>query len=245
MKYSNDSNKRHIQYLNQRVLSIQKGEENIDNLIQEFKPFIKSAAAKATGRHIDEQNDEMSIALLAFDEAVQHYNAQKGSFLAFSSLVISRRLTDYMRKQGRLNKEIIYSELSESQKNYFDNQYEESVGFENPLIMEIKALDAELKKYNIAFEELVFASPKALKTKESTKRIIKYMASDIEKVEEMRKNIQLPVKQICEKCDVPRKLIERHRKYIVAVIEILVGDYPYLQDYISYAKEVKNEISSC
>ena len=55
----------------------------------------------------------MSIALLAFDEAVQHYNAQKGSFLAFSSLVISRRLTDYMRKQGRLNKEIVYSELSE------------------------------------------------------------------------------------------------------------------------------------
>ena len=238
MKYADENTERNDQFLNQRVLAIQKGEESIDSLISEFKPFIKSSASKATGKYVTIDNDEMSIAMLAFNEAVQHYNADKGSFLSFSSLVIKRRLTDYMRKQGRLNKEIIYSELSESEKIYFDNQYAEPEGVDFPLIMEIDALDSVLKGYGIAFEELVFSSPKAEKTKLATKEIVKYMVSDSEKVEDMRKNKQLPVKKICDECDVPRKLVERHRKYIVTVIEILVGDYPYLQDYITYAKEV-------
>ena len=236
MNHSDNDEKDNLKNLNQRVLDIQNGSENIDQFILEYRPFIKSAASKTVGRHIDDQNDEMSIALLAFNEAVLSFDADKGSFLAFSGLVIRRRMIDYMRVQGRASKEIAYSELSEPQKYYYDNQYED---FENPIIMEINALNEVLRKYNIDFEELVAASPKAYKTKSAMKKIIKYMVSDTEKVYEMRSKKQLPIKEICENCDVPRKLVERHRKYIVTVAEILIGDYPFLQEYISYAKEVK------
>ncbi|MEX1376044.1 MAG: RNA polymerase sigma-I factor [Eubacteriales bacterium] len=239
MKHTETDDKNKIISLNERVLSIQKGEGDADQFISEFRPFIMSTASKVTGEHIDDQKDEMSIALLAFNEAVQHYNAAKGSFLAFSALVIRRRLIDYMRRRGRINQEIAYSELSESQKIYYDNQYIEPEGIENPIVLEIYELDEVLERYNISFDELVMASPKAFKTKLAIEKIVKYMASDTEAIDEMKRKKQLPIKKICDKCIVPRKLVERHRKYIVTVIEILIGDYPFLRDYISYAKEVK------
>jgi RNA polymerase sigma factor len=37
--------------------------------------------------------------------------------------------------------------------------------------------------------------------------------------------------------NVPRKILERHRKYIIAAIEILSGEYPYLADYLRYIRE--------
>jgi len=35
---------------------------------------------------------------------------------------------------------------------------------------------------------------------------------------------------------VPRKIIERHRKYIIAATEIVGGDYPHLSQYMSFIK---------
>jgi RNA polymerase sigma factor len=40
---------------------------------------------------------------------------------------------------------------------------------------------------------------------------------------------------------VPRKILERHRKYIVAAIEILSGEYPYLAEYLRYIREEKEK----
>jgi len=36
---------------------------------------------------------------------------------------------------------------------------------------------------------------------------------------------------------VPRKVLERHRKYIIAAVVILTGDYPGLTDYLDPGKE--------
>ena len=43
---------------------------------------------------------------------------------------------------------------------------------------------------------------------------------------------QLPVKYLVSEFGIPRKLIERYRKYIIAVAVIHAGDYPALQEYI-------------
>jgi len=47
----------------------------------------------------------------------------------------------------------------------------------------------------------------------------------------------LPIKDIesCEK--LPRKILERHRKYIIAGAEILKGDYPILSGYLKFVRE--------
>jgi len=45
------------------------------------------------------QDDELSIALMAFVEAIRSYDVSKGNFLSFSQNVIKRRIIDYYRKE--------------------------------------------------------------------------------------------------------------------------------------------------
>ncbi len=46
-------------------------------------------------------DEELSIALMAFNEAIDGYDTSKGSFLSFAKLVINRRLIDYLRKKTK------------------------------------------------------------------------------------------------------------------------------------------------
>jgi len=50
----------------------------------------------------------------------------------------------------------------------------------------------------------------------------------------MKTTKQLPIKIISENAKVPRKILERHRKYIITAAEILSGDYPKLAEYLSH-----------
>ena len=58
------------------------------------------------GINISQSDDEWSLALAAFVEAVRTYDLSKGRFLSFSELVIKRRLTDYYRSQLKFRSEI-------------------------------------------------------------------------------------------------------------------------------------------
>ncbi len=40
-----------------------------------------------------------------------------------------------------------------------------------------------------------------------------------------------------ENLHLPRKIIERHRKYIIAGIEIISGNYPILSEYLKFVRE--------
>ena len=63
-------------------------------------------ASKYAGFLVTRSDDEFSIALLAFYEAVKHYDPAGGSFGAFASLVIRHRLADYYRSQRHFETEI-------------------------------------------------------------------------------------------------------------------------------------------
>jgi RNA polymerase sigma factor len=53
---------------------------------------------------------------------------------------------------------------------------------------------------------------------------------------EIRAKRLLPIKIIEKNTGVPRKILERHRKYIIAVAEILKGEYRCLAPYVSSMK---------
>ncbi|HHW08051.1 MAG TPA: RNA polymerase subunit sigma, partial [Clostridia bacterium] len=88
--------------LNQRVLRIQNKQEEMEPLIREYKPFILATARKCSSKsYITEQDDEYSVALLAFAEAIRGYRQDKGSFLSFAKRIIQMRCIDYYRKSKR------------------------------------------------------------------------------------------------------------------------------------------------
>ncbi|MCR5145297.1 MAG: RNA polymerase subunit sigma [Lachnospiraceae bacterium] len=237
------------------ALDAQKDEALLDKFIKKNKRFILSCAYNATGHFVSDSDDEYSIALIAFNEAVKSYDYSKGDFNAFAKLVIKRRLIDYSKKENKFNQEISIDGYT-MDGDLDDDSQDLSVGIElrqkeaeissqtydnrpegNPIKDEIEAISEILATYEFSFFDLADCSPKAGKTKASCARAIIYMLDSPELIKKMRDNKSLPLKEITQNAMVPRKILERHRKYIISAIEILNGDYPLLAEYMSYIKE--------
>ena len=211
-----------------------KEEFALEELIKLEMPFIRNCAGKSLLAHIGENSEEEIAAIEAFYEAVRSYSYEKGSFLSFASMVIKRRMIDYKRKKTRLNRVIVLEpeKLTKEKDQIESDSFESSFDKGSPLFDEISALSIELELYGFEFRDLVKASPKANKTVYACKEIITYILNNRIILEELRHKKMLPIKSIEKNTKIPRKIIERHRKYIIAVVEISVGDYPNLFYYV-------------
>lgn len=88
----------------QIVKQVYAAKENMraaDDLISAYIPFIRSEASKFLSRACTEQDDEYSISMIAFHEAIRGYEKGRGAFLSYASMLIRSRLTDYRRKEAR------------------------------------------------------------------------------------------------------------------------------------------------
>jgi RNA polymerase sigma factor len=226
--------------INERVVNIKDNESEINILIDEYKPFIAKCVERVTGRYVRYgEDDELSIALLAFVEAIKSYNIEKGNFLAFSQNVIKRRLIDFYRKEKKHNNVISLNQnLREDEEDTPDLTTGEALDrYSVDIIseyrrLELEDLKKELSNWDISFFELINASPKHDKTRKIYSDIVKYILSQPELVAQIKQKKYLPIAEIEKNTGIPRKKIERARKYILAVTIILTGDYQYIKDYI-------------
>jgi RNA polymerase sigma factor len=222
----------------------------LENLIKQYEFYILKCATKACHRYITKSDDEWSISLLAFTQAVETYAFDKGSFLPFAELVIRRRLIDYAKSQGKYNFEVFVDPI------VFDVEPEEDVGDvsirmavaeqvskqdKGDLKLEIEDVNVRFSDYGFSFFELTDCSPHAAKTKKACAKAVNYMLQNPILISDLRNSKQLPLKIIEKNTHIPRKILERHRKYIIAAIEILSGGYPYLAEYLRYIREEKEE----
>lgn len=205
------------------VVQVKYDEKTLEDFIKSHEGFIIKAASRASKHYVTKSDDEWSIALSAFAEAIEKYELEKGSFMAFAELLIRRRLIDWFRINGRNNEEIHVEDI--------ENEPDTSRETEE-LKLEILALEDVLKGYGISFMDLTDASPKAQKTRDACRKAVNWMISNPMIINQMKESNQLPIKIIESNSGVPRKILERHRKYIIAVVEILTGDYPWLNEYV-------------
>ncbi len=226
--------------INERVEKIKGDKEGMNTLIEEYKPFIASCVQKSTGRYVRYgEDDELSIGLIAFSEAIDCYDSTKGSFLSFASGVINRRLIDYYRKEKKHENVVPLiddadddSEADLSIQQSLDDYSQTQISELRRL--EIEEIKKELAEWDISFYDLTAASPKHKSTRKQYKEIVKYIKSQPLLMEILKTRKQLPVKEIEQNLKVSRKKIERGRKYIIAVILILTGDYQYIKDYVDW-----------
>ena len=94
-------------YIDENVMKAQKDHQYLDEFIKEYESFILHTAQKSVGRYITKMDDQWSIALSGFYEAINSYDYDKGAFLSFAETVIKRRLYDYIRKQSRHDCEVL------------------------------------------------------------------------------------------------------------------------------------------
>lgn len=237
-----------------QILEAQRDEAALTALIRDHKRFILARAYHTAGRFITEEDDEYSVALIAFHEAVKTYDSEKGDFHAFASLVIKRRLIDHLKSEGRHAAEtLVPPELMDGDVE--DETAETALGLairrkeaelseqnnaspgSNPVRDEIEAVQQILKGYGFSFFDLTECSPRAEKTKRACAKAVATLLANRELLKKLRESKALPMKELTEYSGVPRKILERHRRYIIAAAEILNGEYPLLAEYMSYIRK--------
>ncbi len=229
----------------EQVLHAAEDAGALARLIEQYRPFILREAGIACRRYLTEEDDEWSIALAAFSQAVTEYTPDKGGFPAFARLVIRRRLIDYYRSQKKFEAEIPASHaFSEPESGVDPDALSAAVAErlaeqpeENPLPDEIREISATLIGYGFSFMDLADCSPKAEKTRAVCARAVRYLLVNPVLLAEMRRTRMLPTKILEKNAEVPRKILERHRKYIIAAAEILTGNFPGLAAYLRFVKE--------
>lgn len=226
--------------LEDRVEKAKKDSKELNNIIDEYKPFIASTVNNKLGRYVEYgHDDELSIGMLAFKEAIESYDRNKGKFLNFAKHVINLRLIDYYRKNSKYKKIILLNSHDETENESMKNleKNEAITKHINDEINEIRKYEIidfknELLKWNIEFSDLVKVSPKHKNLRNTYKEIAKVVAENKEILESLLATKRLPINKLTEIYEVHRKKIERGRIYIIALVIAQIGDYEYIKEYI-------------
>ena len=220
----------HKQTLEDRVKRTRGNNDLVSALISEFKPFIASIAQKRVGRYLHYgEDEELSVGLMAFKEAIDSFKPGKGKFLSFVRMVISMRLIDYYRKQDREASISIDdeedAELAWDRKSI--QQYEADEESED-LKTEIIGYNAALSKWGISLDELANVSPKSQELKKLYQDIASKIAGNKELLNSLIETRRLPIKEIGKEIEIHRKKLERGRIYIIAMVLAIRSGLSYL-----------------
>lgn len=230
--------------LEEAIHLIQQGDAALQNeIIDSYKPFIAKTVSSVCKRYIHESDDEFSIGLIAFNEAIQKYSSEKGSSLiSFAEVLIKRRVIDYIRQQAKyqdLSVDFTYGFIDDEEQqagmivenersiDEFKKKTEEELRRE-----EIIRFTAFLREFELSFQDLLEQSPKHADARKNAMIVAKKLTDNEELKQILLDKKRLPIKKLEKEVSISRKTIERNRKYIIAIALVLIGDYIYLKDYI-------------
>ncbi len=225
--------------LEKRILQAQKGEEKTRNqLIEEYRPFIQKTLSKQLGRYVEEQNDdEVSIGLIAFNDAIDRYEIRRGPFLPFASKVIRNRTIDHIRKSSQQLDTIPVSSLMSE-----DGTEEEVWGrkslqpdLEEQAVMaeEMKAFILRLNHFGITLDDLVAEVPKHKDTRRKAVSVAHWLCNQPELKRKIMESGRMPLKDIERYTGLTKKVIDRSRKLIIAVMIVLDSDMDTMKQYVN------------
>ncbi len=212
-------------------------------LIRDYTPFILKTASTATRRFlVVGQDDEVSVALMAFDEALMAYSSPRPGFVAFAATVIRRRLIDYFRKERRKS-ETTFSALSndDSEEPWAQTvaSVEASPDWEETLERrdEMERWNEILFQYGLSIDRIVRCTPKHVDARERAIGLASIVARDSELREQFVGKRRLPVEELHAWLqgtanETSRKTIERQKDYITAIAVVFTFDFPTLRQFL-------------
>lgn len=185
------------------------------------------------------REEHMQIGFIALQEAIVKYDEDRGRFLSFASQVIRSRLIDYERKVYRQTRnesleligdeeqELSYSEIQMAMSQFRKDQERELIQ------LEIAAYNQELAEWGLTFQELVRVSPKQERLRNRYFCVVRFLLDSQELMSWMDQHHKLPIQAIVSGLGEKKRNLERGRKYILAMVVLLKGEYPRLKSRIS------------
>ena len=222
------------------IEEVQSGLEfSREKVIELHMDFIRNYCCHVCKKSLNwENDDELSVALIAFNEALDKFQGSELThFRGFARLIIRSRLTDYFRKESRHSNKVVF--LSPNDKGTLPGEEEVSINnYVRSLeisdrVYEINLFNEKLKEFGITFYDLADKSPTHTQTRDKLKDLALFISREQELKNKILGGKQLPIKLLLNKYELSKKILETWRRYIIALVILLTdGELPVLREYV-------------
>lgn len=205
------------------------------SLIRDYTPFIKKSVSAVMFR-TQSREDNLTEAMLAFAHSIQTYREEYGSFVAYARTVIRNRLIDSARSELAYKNHIHYEDTSDDEGGMPNWDSEMAVAAfnrqeeEKNLALEIEAANAEFTEWGFSWATLQKKCPKQERSRRICQSVARVVLSSPALLSETLAKKQLPAVRLAE--TFPKKALEKYRIYIIALILIQKGEYPYVYSFV-------------
>lgn len=209
-----------------------------NQLIEMYRPFIAKQVSLAIGRYLrSEHEDAFMIGMEAFNEAIDKYNPDKGSFVNFASQVIKSRVIDYLRREKRY----VSHEIPEEPSHYVFTQSVSPSTIDESEFDDVKAeierFKHELMYYGITIPSLVQSAPKHTKTRSDMIHLGQRITTNEAIMTTIKSKRHLPMLEITLKFGTTKKVLKSHRDFILACVIIFSEKLTTLMSYLNLRGE--------
>ncbi len=224
-----------------RVYAAKTDNAEADDLIVDYMGFIKAETARHLGRFCTDQDDELSIAMLAFYDAIQKYDHNSGAFISFAGLMIRNRLIDYSRRENKHRQVISLDQPleqdAEGMPTTMADRLQEPKTADGELrrqaaASEISELKTQLKDYGITLADVVDQSPRQKRSLKICQEAIRYAREHPQLIQTLLRTRKLPLSELSGGANAARKTLERHRKYLIALLLVYSNGYDNIRDHL-------------
>lgn len=229
--------------LEERVIKAQQSKREMDCLIADYLPFIKKLVGSMTGFCL-EYEDRLSIGMIVFASCVAQYQKGRGGFLAFVKVSIRNRILDEERKEKKNHgiyslEEGMQGETVWDAGETFSIQYYDKKQEQERLCEEIESFSEIIAPYGITIADLVQNSPKQKRARITCNHAAELIIKDVEQRELLFRNQRISKTKLALQLKISPKTIEKHRKYIIALVLLKTGSYPGIRSFLPQGGEVK------
>ncbi|MBQ4581848.1 MAG: sigma-70 family RNA polymerase sigma factor [Oscillospiraceae bacterium] len=222
-----------------QVLQAQQDSYAADRLIERYLPFIRAEAAKFLQRPPTDSDDELSIAMIAFHEAVCGYDKGRGAFLPYASTLIRSRLIDYDRKERRHRSSVsLDAPRGEEEDGSLLDTLADPSDHSGDLITreatahEIRELSEQMESFGVSLADVADNCPRQQRTLDACRTAMAYAKSRPDLLDQLVRTGKLPLSELAQGSGVERKTLERHRKYLMALLLICTNGYEIIRGHL-------------
>ena len=224
-----------------QVQAAQQDTRPADELIRQYLPFIKSETAKFLNRPpVEGRDDELGIAMFAFHEAVTAYRPARGAFLKLAAAAIRNRLIDFRRRESRHAHQISLDQPADGEECGRTLLEQLDIGHDNvaerhnrtAAQTEIREFAGQLASFGLTLTDIAENSPKQSRTLAACQQVLAYARRTPELLDELVTARKLPVAALAAGSGVERKTLERHRRYLVAVLLAYTNGYEIIRGHL-------------
>ena len=209
------------------VYEAKKDLQAADRLISAYMPFIRTETARFLNRPpVDGHDDELSIAMIAFHEAVKGYRRTRGSFFKYASLLIKSRLIDYRRTEQRHLGHVSLDAPPDR------TDYTGDLVLREATQAEIQELTHQMEDFGVTLSDIAENLPRQQRTLTACQNALRFALDHPEIFDEFLRTKRLPLTRIAQGSGVSRKTLERHRKYLAALLLIWTNGYDIIRGHL-------------